>query len=1072
MQGSQPLGSGAVGERMTASIGTQKVAKPRLPVVLARPRLFARLDEAAARTAVWIAGAPGAGKTVLVGSYLAERSVPHIWYQIGPEDADLATFFHYLALAAPRKRAPLPHLTPEYLAGVPLFARNFFEQLYARLKPPFAIVLDNYQEVPEDAPLQGVIEAAIAMAPAGIRFIVLSRQSPPSALARLRVHGSLQELDARMLEFTDEETRLLAAQRGAASGRNPTAQEIHELRERAGGWAAGLVLLLERGMEKDTQSEAHSDMPHDMLFDYFAAEIFERMPAAARDILLRTAFLPRIDTQAASTVTGDDSAVDLFREYSRRHYFTVRHADGSYQLHPLFREFLLRRAAHEFDGETLCAHQLAAARAVEITVPEEAVGLYLQAAAWDEAARLVCALAQRLSEQGRHQTLAHWIEALPPAIVADDAWLQYWLGTSALWDPVRAQVSLEQAFAQFRAGQDAAGAFLAWSGIVEAIMYAWGSFAILDRWIAEMESLLRQFPEFPSPMIQARVTYGMFCALHFRQPYHPDMQEWTDRAHGLLQNVPDVTFRVMLGSPLAFHYTCRGEMKKARHVVEVLGPIADPQRISPLAFVAWVGLKSSYEWGMGTPKQTWDALDAALAMVERKGILALRHMLLANRVYGALSYGDVSAADQALHELAAQGDPRQASECAHQYYLKAWAAYVRGDTGQAYADIEFSMRVNREGGMYLGDVMSQLAMAQLLVDLERYAEAEHQIAMAHEAGAAMRSTLIEMHCRYIAAQIAHRRRTPDALARIEDALRYARERDLMLILYWNPATAFPLLAAALRAGIEVEYVQRVIRSHELQPPHPPLDIENWPWPVRIYTLGRFSVVVDGAAVKFSGKTQKKPLELLKLLIALGGRDVAAEKIVDLLWPDAEGDAAAQALRVAVHRLRKLLGDERSIQVQDAGLSLDARFCWVDVWAFERLLPRARPEGGVAASEADACARGLALYKGAFLGGAPGNAWAVPLAERLRLKFLRYTLGLGEHHEAQARHEAAVDCYQRGLDVDNLVEEFYRRAIVCYQRLRRPGEARAIYDRCRTVFQATAGIEPSDDLRRLVEEGAG
>lgn len=418
---------------MTGTLGALKIAKPRLPVALARPRLFAHLDDAAARTALWIAGPPGAGKTVLAGSYLAERKLPHIWYQIGAEDADLATFFHYFALAAPRRRTPLPHLTPEYLAGLSLFARNYFEQLYARLKPPFAIVLDNYQELSEDAPLQGVIEAALAMAPAGIQFIVLSRQSPPAALVRLRVHGILQELDARLLAFTGEETRLWVAERRSPSAPAVSAQEVHDLHERTGGWAAGLVLLLERGVGSDSPADTRAEMSHDVLFEYFAAEIFERMPAAARDILLRTAFLPRIDPQSAAALTGDTAAVDLFREYSRRHYFTVRHSDGSYQLHPLFRAFLLRRAAQAFDRETLRAYQLAAARAAETAVPEEAVGLYLQASAWDEAARLVCALAPGLGEQGRHQILAQWIETLPPASVADSAWLQYWLGTSVLW---------------------------------------------------------------------------------------------------------------------------------------------------------------------------------------------------------------------------------------------------------------------------------------------------------------------------------------------------------------------------------------------------------------------------------------------------------------------------------------------------------------------------------------------------------------------------------------------------------------------------------------------------------------
>ncbi|HEY9199018.1 MAG TPA: BTAD domain-containing putative transcriptional regulator [Gammaproteobacteria bacterium] len=1056
---------------MTSSVGTMKIAQPRLPTVLCRPRLFTQLEPSEVRAAVWIAGPPGAGKTALAGSYLAEHKRRHIWYQLGAEDADLATFFHYLALAAPRHRAPLPHLTPEYLAGVEIFARRYFESLYARLTAPFTIVFDNYHEVPDGAPLHAVLAAAISLAPPGIHFIVLSRQSPPPALARLRMHGTLHELDGALLAFTDEEALQLARQRKKAIEPDAAERLVQALQQRANGWAAGLVLLLERGLEKSAGAPVDPAAPPDVLFGYFASEIFERMDDATRAVLLKTAFLPRIDAQSAARVTGAASAIDLFQAFARRQYFTVRHADGSYQLHPLFRDFLLRRAACEFTEATLQEYRLAAAQALEQVAAEEAVVLYIEAAAWDDAARLIGALAQGLADQGRQQTLVCWIEALPRTVVASDAWLQFWLGMSVLWDPGRAQTHLESAFEQFRARQDATGAFLAWSGVVEAIMYAWGAFGVLDRWIAEMETLREQFPEFPSAPIEARVIFGMFCALHFRQPYHPDMSAWTQRAHALLLNAPDPTFRVMLGSPLAFHYTSRGDMEKARHIVEVLQPFADPRRISLLAFVAWAGLKSSYDWGIGTPRNAAAVLNEALALVERDGVLAFRHMLLANRVYAALSYGDSAVAAEALHELAAQGDPRQACGCEHMYYLKAWAAFVRGDAGQAYEDLQYSLRSGVDGGMYLGSALGQLAMAQVLVALARYEEANTHLEAARQAGTAIGSTLIEFHCRYIAVQMAHARGQSDALGHIEDALRYGRERNLMLILYWNATTAFPLLAAALREGIEVAYVQHIIRCHELQPPQPPLDIEHWPWPVRIYTLGRFAVVHDGEPVRFSGKTQKKPLELLKFLIASGGRDVATEKIADILWPDADGDAAAQALRVAVHRLRKLLGDERAMQVHDAGLSLDARFCWVDTWAFERLLPNARPAGALAAEQVDACVRGLALYKGPFLGGSPVASWAVPLAERLRLKFLRYTLALGETLEADSQHATAADCYQRGLDVDNMVEEFYHRAIVCYRHLQRSAEARATYERCRTLFMTVAGIEPSAELRRLIEDGA-
>jgi predicted phosphodiesterase len=59
--------------------------------------------------------------------------------------------------AAPRKRKPLPLLTPEYLPGLPIFTKRYFENLYNRLKTPFVIVFDNYHDVPIDSTFHEVI---------------------------------------------------------------------------------------------------------------------------------------------------------------------------------------------------------------------------------------------------------------------------------------------------------------------------------------------------------------------------------------------------------------------------------------------------------------------------------------------------------------------------------------------------------------------------------------------------------------------------------------------------------------------------------------------------------------------------------------------------------------------------------------------------------------------------------------------------------------------------------------------------------------------------------------------------
>src|SRR5512141_3047370 len=132
-----------------------KLTRPCIEGIVERRRLFVRLDALAGQKIVWISAPPGYGKTTLVASWLDARKIPGIWYQADEGDSDLATFFSYLGIAAkhaaPRYRTPLPLFTREYLSGISTFTKRYFETLFSRLKPPFCLVIDNYQDVPAES---------------------------------------------------------------------------------------------------------------------------------------------------------------------------------------------------------------------------------------------------------------------------------------------------------------------------------------------------------------------------------------------------------------------------------------------------------------------------------------------------------------------------------------------------------------------------------------------------------------------------------------------------------------------------------------------------------------------------------------------------------------------------------------------------------------------------------------------------------------------------------------------------------------------------------------------------------
>ena len=72
-------------------------------------------------------------------------------------------------------------------------------------------------------------------------------------------------------------------------------------------------------------------------------------------------------------------------------------------------------------------------------------------------------------------------------------------------------------------------------------------------------------------------------------------------------------------------------------------------------------------------------------------------------------------------------------------------------------------------------------------------------------------------------------------------------------------------------------------------------------------LGPLEVMKDGSAVAPGGLRQRA---LLALLLLRANEVVPRERIVDGLWGERPPDTAPNAIQVAVHALRRLLGRER------------------------------------------------------------------------------------------------------------------------------------------------------------------
>lgn len=243
-------------------------------------------------------------------------------------------------------------------------------------------------------------------------------------------------------------------------------------------------------------------------------------------------------------------------------------------------------------------------------------------------------------------------------------------------------------------------------------------------------------------------------------------------------------------------------------------------------------------------------------------------------------------------------------------------------------------------------------------------------------------------------------------------------------------------------------------------------------PIRIYTLGRFSLLRNGEPIRYSSKT-KKPIELLKTLLAAGGREVGTAQMADILWPDADGDTAHNTLNVTLHRLRKLLHEPDAIQMADNKLALNAMHCWVDAWEFERQLNKLesllKSRHTSPHSIFEGTAELLSLCNGPFLKSDTCKI-IVATRERLQNRILHVLDSIGQHWEYSGDWGHARNLYLKGLELNPLLESLYQRLMICYREMGQRAEAMLVYQRCQEALSSNLNITPSrytQDIRRTL-----
>ncbi len=1057
----------------TASLA--KISRPVFKTVLMRERLFSRLDVLRDVPVLWISGPPGSGKTTLVSSYIESRGMQSLWYQVDHGDKEAATFFYYLGLAAykvsPRRKKKLPSLVPESLQHLNVFTRRFFQGLYSRLKAPSVLVFDNYQDALNDKTFNAIVRDGLSEIPEGVKVIVISHNDPPPTFSRMRAYQQMKLITWDDLRLTLDESRELAHKRG---GTKLSEEIIQDLQNKTHGWAAGLVLLLERMKIEGLSIESTSLATSELIFDYFVAEIFEKLDVEIRDFLLKTSLLPSTTAHIAKELTSNNNASSILSDMAQKNCFTLRHVHNKrvhYQFHYLFRQFLLAKVEEELDHETLMKVKAKAARVLlEDGQKEAATRLLMECEDWDTLVSLIIKEAPRLIKYDMDDTLERWIKGIPEGIFKVTPWLGYWLGNCRLpFNPAESLTHFENAFDEFRASDDFVGMVRAICGILNSISVEYKDYSQSDRWIDTFSKLLKTHPQALSRNLEDHATSSFFYIMALRQPDHPDFDLWKERAHRIIEGKGEPDLRMLVGNHLVIHYCWSERLASAAMVLDTLQMIPLPEEISPLVKARKISAEQLYYLFADLYEECLKARKEGLELARSSGVHIWESQYHLAAALLAVSYGDLQWVEELFSQIVKCFREMEYVNNLHLSYYY----FVMGFHSLAIGDIQFSV-VNFEkglhhanvGGTTMPELVNLTGMAQALHAIGDERGARQYLDKTRKLGHRMKSSIAEFTCLVLDAQISLDMGEDEVgLKALGRAFALGARQRHTNFLGWLPSSMASLAARAMKEGIEVGYVRELVRKRALFPETPPLDVNEWPWAVKIFSLGRFEVLIDDKPLTFLRKAPKKPIEMLKALVAFGVSDVSEVRISDVLWPDAEGDNAHTAFTTTLRRLRKLIGVDDAIELVEGKLSLNRRLCWVDITAVGELLEKARSAGHE--RRAGFIEKAAGLYRATpLMAGDDAGPRALTLGEQLKSSLLKSLKDAARDLEKRGDYEEAARLYELGIEVDVFSEGFYCSLMSCYKNLGRMAEAIDVYNRLKKILSVNFGIEPSKKTSAL------
>lgn len=1083
-----------------------KLAPPRAHRrLLPRPALMAKLREALDYRLTLIQAGTGYGKsTALAALVEGDPPLPYVWYSASEADADPQHFLAYLIEAF---RLRLPELSDAPVAllheigaeGDPEAWSHVVDALVnalvEALHEPLLLIVDDYHFAAGSPAVNALGERFISYLPPDLHVVVSTRYPLQGrALTAWRAKGEVLDLSRDDFVFQAAEIERLFQD---TYGMQLTPDDIALLAHKTEGWPIALQLVWQ-GLRHnpaprvpDLLQASPGEGSLGALFDYLAHDVLGRQPAEIQTFLRDSAVLRELTPAACTAVTRvpeSDSAA-MLRRLHELDLFVVAldQAGRHYRYHHLFHDFLRERLAADPKRER-ALHQHAAAYFRAQGDHAEAIYHALAAHTYAEAAADIEIAGEAALRAGRLDTVARWIDAVPPETLLEHPRLQVYLG-----DVYRLRSRFDEALRWYaeaeriwRARNHPAGVSQALRG--QALVY-------LDTvQPAQAEHLLQEALRLSDGMLdrQAQARLLELLAENKLNMGKPDEAE-TFRAkaialreEGPTEDALSVRVKLRTGQLGEAQQILEAWLKAERQEAEQ-GQVHPPR--SHRETVLLLSLIHAFQ---GRAEQAFALAKEGIALAEKLDspfTTAVAHTRLGH-AWQLLPTGAPQVEDsrgggraEAIHcyqTAIALGDRLAVRR------MRAEALWGLTRAYGFYGDLESARRAAAEGveiartaGDWWMAALIELALGASLVLAGKPAEAVDSLVRVlnafRDCGDRFGRAAVRL---WLGLAYLDLRQGEHVASSMDDCLTLCETHgyDFLftadtLVGVPDPRRVVPLLIEAQARYRRPAYVARLLAAFGLS------GITLHPgYQLRVQTLGTFRVWRGEAEIDPREWKRDKARQLFQLFVTRRGRLLQREEITDLLWPGLAPEAAERNFKVALSALNKALEPARPTDAPSAYVAREGQTyflrpgadLWLDAAAFEQackagLRPHTPPEAAVHHLQT-----ALHLYGGDYLPDALYDDWVSAERERLLTLYLRAADRLAGLLLERGQVDECLTICQSILARDACWEHAYRLIMAAHARQGNRPQALQAYQRCVAVLRAELDVDPSPTTVALYE----